>query len=143
MFKDFLKSRILQTRLSPSGTISSKHRLPHVTWEALLENHNHNHHVRRMGKNILNICGRVGGWESGWVFTDGCSDLSLLIKSLSGNWCQDISALPDIPCKVITSKSFGNKLYYTIHDSNVLPFVVTIINPQLLWLFLVALFTNN
>ena len=24
--------------------------------------------------------------NGGWVFTDGCSDLSLLIKSLSGNW---------------------------------------------------------
>ena len=29
--------------------------------------------------------GWVGGRVDGWVFTDGCSDLSLLIKSLSGN----------------------------------------------------------
>ena len=35
--------------------------------------------------------GWVGGRVGGWVFTDGCSDLSLLIKSLSGNWPQMLS----------------------------------------------------
>ena len=42
------KTKIINYK-SSSSTIFSKHRLPHVTLEALLENHNHNY-VRRKGK---------------------------------------------------------------------------------------------
>ena len=42
------KTKIINYK-SSSSTIFSKHWLPHVTLEALLKNHNHNH-VRRKGK---------------------------------------------------------------------------------------------